>query len=375
MSWLMHHSQSEKLASEAEMEVRKGNFSAALVLYRQSAEAELKAIDDLDQAKVRTLSVTVVSAASLFFKSGDFAQSQIVAHRWLGQGVLLPFAVEQLHQLLQKIWSEEALRKASINFTRGEVFVSVSGGEVVYGGAPLDLIHRKVDEVRNIFYRTIEFLLQVPLRTKGGPSLELQQQCRPWLFHAPAGSYQFAVRVQRPQQLQLPEFSDALPQIEEVTDKFLEIVGAAASDPLGEMVEVVPDEGYRQTFLKLTRNLAPAPDGSAFSQLEIRAASGLDQKPINFHSSSRQSLTQAITPQVVKASRASQSPERLVGVLRGLHLDKDWIEILVSGEPQRITGVKEVIDDVIGPMVNQRVIVDAIVSNGKYQFRDIQPEQ
>ena len=45
--------------------------------------------------------------------------------------------------------------------------ISVSGGLVVPGGIRVDLIHRKVDEVKNLFYRIIEMQLNLPFG-KGG---------------------------------------------------------------------------------------------------------------------------------------------------------------------------------------------------------------
>lgn len=64
-------------------------------------------------------------------------------------------------------------------------------------------------------------------------------------------------------------------------------------------------------------------------------------------------------------------------MLRGLHLDKDCIEINIPEKNQTIRILKtgEVIDDVIGPMVNHRVIVDVVLKSGKYIFCDIEPEE
>src|SRR5260370_23851656 len=98
-------------------------------------------------------------------------------------------------------------------------------------------------------------LLDVPLRIHGPPSLELQERCCPWLSQAPAGSYQFAVRVEQPRQMNL--FEHTTPKVEEVTTKFLEIVKPSAEDPETELAQVVPDPEYRSAFLNLARNLAP----------------------------------------------------------------------------------------------------------------------
>src|SRR5262249_4033980 len=47
----------------------------------------------------------------------------------------------------------------------------------------------------------------------------------------------------------------------------------------------------------------------------------------------------------------------LNGVLRALHLERDWLEVLVDGHAIHIDGLNETVDDVIGPMVNRPVIV------------------
>lgn len=376
----MHHTESEHYASQAEVALREGNSDRAIELYALAAAAEVRALNDLDESKKRTLGITAVSAASLWFKAKEFRRAESLAYQWLASDALPLFAKDQLQTLLQTIWSEEIRQKAGINFTSGEVLISVSGGEVVKGGAPLELILRKVKEVSNIFYRTVEMLLDLPLRKHGDPSWHIQQQCRPWLFQAPPGSYQFAVRVEQPKQLSLPIFEDAIPKVEHVTQKFLEIVQASVEDPETKLAEVVPNPEYRSTFLKLTRNLAPT-GKSSFSQVEIRPSAGIDSRPIVLRQTERDVINEAIRTEKALLSPPAgiqDEPIRLVGILRGLQLNQDWIDVKIDEEEQetRIYETGEVIDDVIGPMVNHRIIVDVVRKpNGRYAFRDIQSEE
>lgn len=376
MSWTMNHSKSEHYASLAELEAKQGDAERAAELYRLAAEAEMLALADLDKSKKRTLGITAVSAASLWYKAHDFQKAQTVAHQWLATDLLPAFAINQLQTLVQTIWGEIALEKAGVKFTKGEVIVSVSGGEVVIGGAPLDLILRKVDQVRGIFYRTVEMLLNLPLRKHGPPCWEIQEQCRPWLFQAPAGSYQFAVRVERPRQMKL--FEDAVPKVEKVTKKFLEIVKGSAEDPEGELAKVVPDPGYRSTFLKLTRNLAPT--GKSFGKLEIKSVGDIDFRPIVLMPGSREAINDTLKKSTKPRQPSEQEePFQIRGILRALHLDEDWLEVHTTGEtPESIhihdTG--DVIDDVVGPMVNRPVIVDVVKGRkGRLNFRDIQSDE
>lgn len=374
MSWLKHHSNSEEFASQAEALLKKGDVDDALILYWRAAESEALAIEDLDHSKKRTLGITVVSAASLWFKAKELRQAERIACKWLASDSFPNFAIEELQSILQTVWNEKVFQEAGIEFAKGEVLVSVSGGEVVTGGAPLDLIHLKVTEVRNLFFRTIEMLLNHPFRRRGTPSPFIQQHFRPWILQAPPGSYQFAVRVQKPAQLLL--FPDATPEVEEVTNRFLEIVDAASQETHEKLEETVPDPEYRDAFLKLSRNLAPT--GKSFKKLEIKSATDLVAQPIVFSPSSRKAINKTL-----RKSRKDKSDqkkdlkeEQLVGVLRGLHLDKDWLEISISeDETVRVYQTGDVIDDVVGPMVNHRVVVAvSIRPDDRHLFRDIELE-
>jgi len=376
MSWAAQHGRSEELASSAEVAARNGEAAQAEQLYRAAADAEEEAFRDLDPNKARTRGITAVSVVSLYYKSKDFMAAQTFACRCLATENLPGFAVPQLQNLLQTVWGEQAIAAAGLKFAKQDVFVAVRGGEVLTGGAPLDLILRKVEEVRAIFYRTIEFLMNRPLRMRGGPSQEIQQLFRPWLFQAPPGSYQFAVRLEDAKQLELGIVQSTTPLAEEVTRKFIEIVRSAASDTEEAMTIVVPDQGYRTTFLKLARNLAPT--GQSYSELEIRSEIQSRSGPIILAPAARKIINESIKKGQTRSSAERIEGEEvpLAGVLRAVHLDEDWIEITINdgGERHiRIEKAGDAIDDVVGPMMNRQVTVDAIRSvAGKYFFRDIE---
>ena len=66
--------------------------------------------------------------------------------------------------------------------------------------------------------------------------------------------------------------------------------------------------------------------------------------------------------------------------MRGLQLDSDWIEVSINGKNEKILDAKEDIDDLIGPMVNRRVVVDVIEKINRsqekvYLYQDIQLEE
>jgi hypothetical protein len=368
MSWLDHHATSERLSAEAEVAILRGEVQRANELYRAAATAEEEALQSLDKSKARTVGITAVSAASLYYKAGDLRTAEALAHRFLSDTSLVPFAVDQLRGVLQSIWSEEVRQHSTVDFAAGEVIVSVSGGEIVEGGAPVDLILEKVQTVQALFYRTAEWMRGLPHRSRGRPSREIQDAFRPWLFQTVPGSYQFAVAVQEPAQGSL--FQTDMPRPADLAAEFLRIVRASVEAPEEELPEVIPDAAYRSTILKLTRNLAPI--GKKFSQLEIRGPTG---RAVTLVPNTRTAVTGVIRA-TERGNELSGELQALRGVLRAVHLDKDWIEVTVYGRHVRITQVGEAVDDVIGPMVNHPVKVSVLrVKSGKFHFRDIESEE
>lgn len=371
MSWLVNHQISEQAASDAHAARRRGDETAAKELFSRAANAEQFALTFLDVSeKPRTFGVTAVSAAALLYKADKQQEAEKFAHSMLSLPGLPEFATDQLREILQSIWNEQAQASAGVRFVPGQVTVSVDGGEIVKGGAPLDLIVERVQTIQSIFYRTAEFLKKLPLRRRGPATKPIQDLCRPWLFQSVPGSYQFTVAIQGPSQGDM--FAEGEPEPRLVASTFMAILQGAASDPEVHLPKIVPDADYRETFLKLARNLAPT--GRSFSHLELRSSQA--SHPVVLTSESRKSMTTAIRGSAATGPTDAQTTlVALRGILRAVHLEKDWLDVYVEDAPVRILGVGETVDDVIGPMVNHSVVVHAVRdAKGAYSFRDIELE-
>jgi hypothetical protein len=366
MTWADLHSQSEQLAIEAGLAMKARNPDGAATLYKRAAELERQALEKLDPGKLRTRGITAVSAVALWFKAGEFAAAEQFAHVMLSGTELPEFARDDLLNLVQAIWTESAKKAAGVAFVPGQVMVSVKGGEVVTGGAPLDLIVDKVQTIQALFYRTIEYLNGVAHRRIGRPAKELQDSCRPWLFQSVPGSYQFSVAIQKPAQSDF--FAPDL-EPERIAGHFLEIVGASAADDPATLENLVQDADYRITFRKLTRNLAPT--GKSFDRIELRSSGEL--RPVALGVEARASINQQLRKQPDRADELPENIEELRGTLRALDLDKDWLDVVVDGTSLRVKGLQEAVDDVIGPMVNRAVVVRVVRSQAiNLKFLDIE---
>lgn len=89
----------------------------------------------------------------------------------------------------------------------------------------------------------------------------------------------------------------------------------------------------------------------------------------------RPRLASVLKAEQPKPDEASgEVPAELVGVLRALDLDKDWLKVETEDGSQFEVGkLSQAVDDVIGPMVNKRVVVRAIKSKkGNLRFADIE---
>ena len=265
MTWADLHRTSEAFAIEAEQMMRAGSVSQATSLYGKAADYEQQALATLDATKARTRGITAVSAVSLWYKAADYERAEQLAYSMLADHSVPAFARVDLRNLVQAIWTESTKTGANANFLPGQIFVSVKGGEVVTGGAPMDLILEKVQTIQSMFYRTVEFISGMPLRSGGAPPKDIQEFCRPWLFQAAPSSYQFSVAIQEVKQMDLFR-EDQRPDL--VAHQFLEILRATASDDPKELEAIVPKAEYRTAFLKLSRNLAPT--GKSFESIELR---------------------------------------------------------------------------------------------------------
>ena len=374
MAWLDYHKYSEQLAAKAEILARDGDRDAAGRLYGEAAAAEQRALDSLDGDRWRTYGITAVSAVSLYYKSAQWDDAWFLAHRCLGVRHLPDFASRQLEDLLVFI----QLGRDDVGIGNGRILVSIKGGEIRRGGAPMDLVLEKAQRMRSLLYRTVEYVRALPHRREAEPGGEIRGIYRPWLFQSAPGSYQFAVALQEVRQLELfrsgddgiVQGGDVSPEL--VVDRLLEILKACVESPDLGLSEVVSDSSYRSTFLKLTRDLAPTGRG-IFARLDVYSAGG--GVPLILVPAVRGAINDAIRRihAEVAGSLVSDAPEEeLRGVLRAVHLDRDWIEVMVNGRNVRVERMGEEVDDRIGPMVNQPVVVRVVPVGEAFHFRDVE---
>ena len=365
MTWLDEHQKSEVFASQAEVAAHEGNTSRARQLYAEAAAAEENALMQVELSKQRTYGITAVSAASLLFKSGQYDETLALAYRCLAAESLPPFAWRQLDELV-------GMTKGEISRAKWEdagVIVSLKSGDRLLDTAPVELLSAKFKNLESFLYRTAESLHDIPYRTASRPSREIRDAYQPWLFPVASSGCQFGIVVggSSPN----GEVSaDGKPRAQ-VLNRFYDIMIACAESPESGLMHVVPDDQYRGAFLRLARNLAPGSGG--YESLDI--AFPQRPRPVVLARDARAMIGGALKDMQVRALPRAQEPEEanVNGVLRGVDLERDWIEVFDGSNHIRIEGVGSHVDGIIGPMVNGTVAVQVVRIGADLQFRGIRP--
>lgn len=370
MSWLEHHSRSEELAGEGDLLNLRGEREQAQAAYRRAADLERLAIRDLEPGKLKTWTITAVSAASLFFMANDYATAERLAHTYLSDERLLPFGHDDLKELLQTMWDEQAKQEEGTSLEDGDIQVTIRGSRVFRGAAPFDLVDGSSKRLVALFHRVAEHELGLPYRYRGPAPKNITQEYQPWILQSAPGSYRFGVTLKGPTQLRMPLLDEPRPDPGHVVTRALDIVAAGLATPEGTLLKLVSDAHYRRCFLTLARDLSP--NGAHHQLLEMHQMR--TGRRVALTADSRQCLTVALRELNASLEIEGDEPEKLVGVLRGVDLNNDWLRLDTDKGAKTVSKVGETVDDTIGPMVNKDVIVTAYPQpNGSYRYVDIEP--
>jgi hypothetical protein len=130
------------------------------------------------------------------------------------------------------------------------------------------------------------------------------------------------------------------------------VIDKVANNAIAELVADIPDQRYRTTFLKQIRNIVP--DGKEVGRIEFRRIGTGDWPAAILTPGVRMTIQRSLPVPNISSSVAGEE----AGVLRGVHLNQGWI-VLDEGPEERKCYIEqyEVFDDVVGPMMNQRVRV------------------
>lgn len=374
MSWVVFHERAQKLSSDAQLKHAAGQRAASRALFAQAADLEVEAFSVVERTRVRTRSITAVSAAALLFKAKRLNDAERFLFKALADDDILSPQRKQLRELLESVSDEMALPHGA-SYSGEEIWVSLRGGDVGQGTAPLELALMKSAEVGHLLMRVAEWQRGDSFRVRGPGPRDLRSLVQARATQPSVGSYRFAVRLVEPEQLDL----GLVPSVDGrvVAESLFALISAACSQgaEAAERVRtLVPEPPYRQALLKLLRNVIP--NDRTLREVELTHVSRSTEKGEEPQKQAIRLIAELRTgvADILRSESPQTTEERVTtrGTLRALHLDANWLLVIDDdGASHRFEAKDDVLDDVVGPMVNRRVVVRArwVTSTTKRSLR------
>lgn len=349
------HDRAQKVTALAESQERDGYVFEAQQLYAEAASIELAAFDTLQSDKQKSRSIVGYSCLTLLYRANEYESALRFARRLLiDADSLLPAYVARIEDIFDALYYEKRDTRGISKFVNRGMEVRLRGGEIGDGTAPADLFVPIVDAWQSIIVRIAEYLGNYLYRQRGPAPVDLRRALRPQIAPLAPASLRFALVLGDDQQ-SLFQHADG-PDIEKVLKRTVEVVEVLSRGDLAALHDLIANPDYRRVIAQLMR-LAMPRKRFVESYVSTIGPAGASIK-VHLTRQNAKAFDEAIRREISGAPTSEDVQIR--GVLRGLQLDSEWIEIKDSeGKLQHVNTAGVAVEDVIGPLVNQEVIITA----------------
>lgn len=252
------HEQAVDLAAEAFAAQRKGDADSARNLFLRALELEIQAAEAFPQTHEAepTRSILYRSAASMAFNAKEYDLAEQLVARGLS-GYPPPEIKVELRALQEDVNFRHHVAIQDAELPDNQMQIMLKGDATGYGVIPVDLLLTRVDQIKTIFYRTVERLLKFHYRTSGPPPQEVTNKYSLYLNAFTPGSFGMSFSVGEPfEQLELlPDTTIIHPKniIEEVIVCF----DLLQEGKMEDLKSRIPDNNYYQNFIGMSKQIAP----------------------------------------------------------------------------------------------------------------------
>lgn len=328
---------SEDLAFRAEREWAAGAREEARRLFTEAASIEFEVAMGAPDTAPKARGILAVSAASLWYKAGEFARAKRVAYTFLATDSLTESARAELEQLAERCSRESELLKLTNDAGMVPVEIKLQGGRVGVGVAPEGVARRRRDAFASLLMRTAELEANHVYRDRGQSELHRNEDIELLEVPALAASYGVRFYVSTGAQQKMPSEQVVTPA--RVVERFLTLAGQAAAGPAA-LRRALGDEQYANAFLAGFGEIAP--DGADVATVACSAPTWMMRSsgPV-FDPSHRRDLIAAVTDPALRDARPG---EKLVeGVLTKVQLmrEQGWAELDVGEEKPTVVAIND----------------------------------
>lgn len=357
------HDQAMEFADRAIRERARGRADQSLRYFERALELELAAIAELDTTDGLLWSILHRSAGSLALDCRKFRQAEQIAATALA-GDPDPEIAEELRDLLENIYFHRHLELKGIAFQDSQLQFSLSGPEVGNGVAELGAAYGRIDNSARLIYRTAERRQGLPFRERGRPTKEIRDNHLLLLSPPRSGSFAVTLQFGSPVQPTLPGMSPSAV----IVDEFMDLVELVNKSRIDEIQEIISDQAYLRNFFGLAKKIAP--DGERFRQVGFTAIRGGIERSVELTTPA----ADLPSPNLTDTSNAPIEPVEIEGILRFADArrgNNNAIQVTDGNLSSRIIVPPGMMNDIIRPLWDHRVVIQAIRKGGTLTLEDI----
>ena len=361
------HDQAIGFTDRALRERARGDVSASVSYFEMALESELSAIAALDTSDGLLWSLLHRSAGSLALDCRRFRQAEQIAATALA-GEPDPEIAEELRDLLENVYFHRHLESKGIAFQDSQLQFSLSGPEVGNGVAELGAVYGRVNDSAQLIYRTAERRQGMPFRERGAPPKEIKDSHLMLVSPPRSGSFAIMMQFGSSTQPRLPGMSPSA----EVVDEFMDLIELVNRSRVEEIQEIISDVAYFRNFLGLARKIAP--DGERFRQVGFTAIRGENERSVEITTPA----AELPSPQAVQPSVSSPEPVEIRGTLRFADArrgNNNAIRVTDGNMSSRIIVPSGMMNDIVRPLWDQRVVIQAVQQGRTLTLEDIWPDE
>lgn len=345
-----------RLATEADRCVLEGQREKASELYARAAELTREALERAPKDAFKSRALFMVNIPMLLFKAQRYAEAEQAAREYMAaQPTPSAGVLSRLREVAFNSWQALSVMQAEeLESVRSiaSCELSLEGGAVRWGLAPLDEVIKREASLRELFHRSAEYLEGLPYRARGAPPPQIQRAAQLYASAGGPGSYRVRVKVlSAPEQLELESPTKHLRGYgEPLVHQALQIVREVIDDEYAGNTEVDPH--YRISFMRIVRDLAP--DGQVVRSAElaggestwIRTRMTAEARPI---------ITRAIS-EIIR----SEGLVQVTGTLVGMWLETEYLSVEIKQDQGKTVTLRapknEGYEERVGALWTRKVI-------------------
>ena len=340
------HNEAMDLAYYALKARRRGNVDVAQDLFAKALKLEQAALDVMGDVGEPVYSTTYRSAATLALDCNDYRLAEQLASKALA-GDPPSYLVWQLREVVEQATLRDHLRLDGVELAEDELQMSLAGGKIGHGLAPIDEFLPRADGMDKLFRKVWDYVnLQAQSEKE---SSEVPRHTSPQVLISPlrAGSVAVTLKVGSARLSGSPKVGGDAGLIEETLD----VIETVATSDVEELATAYPDGAYRRNFVQLVRRIAP--DGDKVRQVGFTAVSAGKARtfPLTKTKTQLSELSQRSAP----ATREETITGRLLFV-DGMKSGNQSIQIVqADGTKRRVKVPAGKMDSIVRPLWGKRV--------------------